>query len=165
MRWDELHREPCSLARTLAIIGDRWTLLIIRDCFLGVRRFEGFEASLQITRHVLSDRLRKLVEAGVLARVPYQERPKREEYRLTEMGLDLYPVVLTMLQWGDKHLADEDGPPIQRVHKTCGQVTTGELVCSACGDPLEARQIRILPSAQDASPDEARPTPERAQKR
>src|SRR5699024_576506 len=100
----ELDQQPCSLARTLAVVGDRWTLLILRDCFLGVRRFEHFQSRLGVTRHVLADRLQKLVEYGVLRKQPYQERPLREEYRLTEMGLELHPVIIHLVQWGDRHL-------------------------------------------------------------
>src|SRR5487761_1429839 len=107
MRWTELDREACSVARTVSVIGDRWTLLILRDCFLRVRRFEEFEQRLGITRHILADRLRKLVAAGVRARVAYQERPRRYEYRLTETGLDLHPVLLALVGWGDAHKAGE----------------------------------------------------------
>jgi DNA-binding HxlR family transcriptional regulator len=91
MRWNKLEEEACSVARTVSVIGDRWTLLILRDCFLRVRRFEEFQARLGITRPLLASRLRKLVKDFVLAKVPYQQRPLRYEYRLTEKGLDLYP--------------------------------------------------------------------------
>src|SRR5438105_11200067 len=110
MRWDSLAKENCSLARTLAVIGDRWTLLILRDAFLRVRRFEEFETSLKIARRVLSERLALLVEEGVLSRVAYQERPVRYEYRLTEKGLDLYPAILSLVHWGDRHYAGRKGP-------------------------------------------------------
>src|ERR1043165_9512296 len=96
MRWQTLAKEDCSLARTLAVIGDRWTLLILRDAFLKVRRFEDFEESLKIARRVLSERLALLVDEGILARVPYQDRPVRHEYRLTDKGLDLYPAILSL---------------------------------------------------------------------
>ena len=88
MRWNNLDDEACSLARTVSVIGDRWTLLILRDCFLRVRRFEDFQARLGITRPILASRLRKLVKEFVLTKVPYQERPLRHEYRLTQKGLD-----------------------------------------------------------------------------
>src|SRR5258708_38917112 len=101
MRWNQLRREPCSVARTVSVIGDRWTLLILRDCFLRVRRFEAFEARLGITRHILADRLRKLVKAGGLARTPYQARPRRPENPLTEKGLGLHPVIIAIV-----HLVD-----------------------------------------------------------
>jgi DNA-binding HxlR family transcriptional regulator len=148
MRWEDLDQQPCSLARSLSVIGDRWTLLILRDCFLRVRRFEQFEARLGITRHVLADRLRKLVEAEVLVKVPYQERPRREEYRLTEKGLDFYPVLLSLVHWGDKHMAGSDGPPVVHIHKPCGHRTRGVLTCSECGAPLHAREIQVEESRQ-----------------
>ena len=96
MKWQEVGETPCSMARSLAILGDRWTLLILRNCFLGMRRFDEFQASLGVTRQVLADRLSRLVEAGALKKVPYQERPPRYEYRLTEMGHDLHPVLLAL---------------------------------------------------------------------
>ena len=145
MRWEELDREPCSLARTLSVIGDRWTLLVIRDCFLGVRRFENFEARLGIARHVLADRLKKLTEAGLLTKVPYQERPRREEYRLTEKGLAFYPVLIALLDWGDEYMAGEEGPPLLRRHNKCGRIAHGVTVCSECGEVLDPREMSIEP--------------------
>src|SRR5690554_8139920 len=96
MKWDDLDKQPCSLARALSVVGDQWTLVILRDCFLGVRRFDDLEKRLGITRHVLADRLKKLVEHGVLYKTPYQQKPVREEYRLTEKGLALHPVVMAL---------------------------------------------------------------------
>ncbi|WGV13018.1 helix-turn-helix domain-containing protein [Psychrobacter maritimus] len=143
MRWDELDKQPCSVARTLAVIGDRWTLMILRDCFLGVRRFDIFEQRLGITRHVLSNRLRKLVEYDVLTKTPYQQQPLREEYRLTERGLDLHPIVLALVSWGDKHMADERGAPLLHRHNKCGQIMHPVTVCSECHKPINARDIKI----------------------
>ena len=143
MRWDELDKQPCSVARTLAVIGDRWTLMILRDCFLGVRRFDIFEQRLGITRHVLSDRLRKLVEYDVLTKTPYQQQPLREEYRLTERGLDLHPIVLALVSWGDKHMADERGAPLLHRHNKCGQIMHSVTVCSECHEPINARDIKV----------------------
>ena len=143
MRWEDLDQEPCSLARTLAVVGDRWTLLILRDCFLGVRRFDEFEQRLGVTRHVLADRLKKLVSHGVLKKMPYQQKPLREEYRLTEKGLDLHTVVLSLVSWGDRHMTDERGSPVVHVHKACGQQMRPLTVCSECGDPVGARDIRV----------------------
>lgn len=143
MRWDELDKQPCSVARTLAVIGDRWTLMILRDCFLGVRRFDIFEQRLGITRHVLSNRLRKLVEYDVLTKTPYQQQPLREEYRLTERGLDLHPIVLALVSWGDKHMADERGAPLLHRHNKCGQIMYPVTVCSECHEPINARDIKI----------------------
>lgn len=143
MRWEELDQQPCSMARTLAVVGDRWTLLVLRDCFLGVRRFDEFEQRLGVTRHVLAGRLKKLVEHGVLAKVPYQQRPLREEYRLTEKGLDLHASILALVSWGDKHMADQRGAPIQHIHKACGQAMHPVTVCCECGEPIGARDIRV----------------------
>ena len=100
MKWNTLEEEPCSVGRTVAVIGDRWSLLILRECFLRKRRFEAFESSLGITRHVLADRLKKLVRFGVLRRIPYQESPKRYEYILTQKGLHLYPIIISIV-WGN----------------------------------------------------------------
>lgn len=143
MRWQDIDQQPCSLARSLAIIGDNWTLLVLRDCFLGVRRFDDFQQRLGVTRHVLSDRLRKLADGGVLDKVAYQERPLRHEYRLTPMGRDLYPVIAHLAQWGDKYLAGDAGPPLVRVHRQCGEPLEAKLQCGHCGDSVEAQDIRL----------------------
>src|SRR5437773_8264663 len=111
MRWRDIGDLPCSVARALSVVGDRWTLLVLRDAFLGIRRFEDFHADLGTSRHRLADRLHKLVEHGVLARVPYAERPRRFEYRLTEKGLDLYPVVVSLTPRADRWIAGRDCPP------------------------------------------------------
>lgn len=144
MRWNDLSEEKCSLARSLAVLGDRWTLLILRDAFLRVRRFDDFQARLGIARRVLTERLGGLVEAGVLEKVAYQDRPPRFEYRLTQKGLDLYPVILSLVHWGDKHYAGEEGPPVLHRHKTCGHVFEPVLSCSECGEAVEARQVEVL---------------------
>ncbi|CAA0079224.1 putative HTH-type transcriptional regulator [Zhongshania aliphaticivorans] len=143
MRWDQLDQQPCSLARTLAVIGDRWTLLILRDCFLGVRRFEQFEKRLGITRHLLTARLKKLVENGVLYKSAYQERPLREEYRLSEKGLALHPIILNLVNWGDTYMSDERGAPIIHIHKNCGHIMQPRTHCSECGDPITAKNVRV----------------------
>lgn len=143
MRWEDLDREACSVARTLSVVGDRWTLMVLRECFLGTRRFEEFETRLGIARHVLADRLKKLTDAEVLSKSAYQERPRREEYRLTEKGRDLYPVMMTLAQWGDKYMAGPEGAPLLRVHKTCGHVMEGVLTCSDCGEPIAAHDVSV----------------------
>jgi DNA-binding HxlR family transcriptional regulator len=145
MRWAELADEKCTIARTVSVIGDRWTLLILRDCFLRIRRFDDFEARLGITRHVLADRLRKLVEAGVLEKVPYGDRPVRYEYRLTQKGLDLYPVMMSIVHWGDIHTAGKSGRPLLHHHLSCGHAFDPVLTCSVCAQALEPRQVRVLP--------------------
>jgi DNA-binding HxlR family transcriptional regulator len=146
MRWQDIGKLDCPIARTLSVVGDRWTLLILRDAFLGQRRFEAFQASLGITRHRLADRLAKLVEHGVLRRERYQERPVRFEYRLTEKGHDLYGVIATIAGWGDKHMSGAAGPPIERVHRGCGHVSTLRLTCDHCGEPVTARDMQARPA-------------------
>jgi DNA-binding HxlR family transcriptional regulator len=155
MRWTELDREACSVARTVSVIGDRWTLLILRDCFLRVRRFEEFEQRLGITRHILADRLRKLVAAGVLAKVAYQERPVRYEYRLTEKGLDLHPVLLALVGWGDAHKAGASGRPKLYQHRDCGHLFDPVMTCSACGGAVTARNVRVLDGPGAAAANDA----------
>jgi len=143
MRWDSLEQERCSVARTVAVIGDRWSLLILRDCFLRVRRFEEFQTRLGVTRHVLADRLKKLVRFGVLRRAPYQQNPTRYEYILTQKGLDLYPVVMAIVHWGDEHMVDERGRPLLHEHKSCGKMFDPVMVCSECGEPIVAKQVHV----------------------
>ncbi|MBL8674718.1 MAG: helix-turn-helix transcriptional regulator [Rhodospirillales bacterium] len=145
MRWRELGRETCSVARTVSVIGDRWTLLVLRDCLLRVRRFEDFQASLGITRHVLADRLRKLVKAGVLRKELYSARPRRHEYRLTDKGLDLHPVIMAIVHWGDVHLAGARGRPLLHTHAACGHDFDPVTTCSACAAPVAARDVRVRP--------------------
>ena len=139
MRWESLDREHCSLARGLAVIGDRWTLLVLREAFMGVRRFDDFEKGLKIARRVLSERLALLVDEGVLRKVAYQERPMRYEYRLTEKGLALYPVIISLVHWGDRFYAGDAGPPIVHTHTSCGHDFRSVVTCSECGEALDAR--------------------------
>ena len=103
-RWDDLATDSCPVARAMSVIGDRWTLLIVRDCFLGKSRFEQFQTSLGVTRHVLSARLKRLVETGVLERNPYSTRPLRYDYRLTDKGRDFAPALVGLKDWGKKHM-------------------------------------------------------------
>ena len=152
MRWTALEDEACSLARTVAVVGDRWTLLILRDCFLRVRRFEDFQARLGVTRPILASRLRKLVDEGVLRREPYGERPVRLEYRLTPKGLDLYPVLMALVHWGDVHKAGRRGRPLLHRHLRCDRVFDPVTVCSVCRKPLQPRQVGVQagPGAETA---------------
>jgi DNA-binding HxlR family transcriptional regulator len=145
MQWSELEAQACSLARTLAVVGDRWTLLILRDCFLRVRRFDDFQTRLGIGRPILSDRLQKLTAAGILERVAYQQNPVRHEYRLTAKGLDLYPVVLSIVHFGDVHLAGEAGRPLLHRHLACGHVFDPVMTCSVCGEAVSPREVQTLP--------------------
>ena len=133
-------------------MGKRWTLLILRDAFNGVRRFDDFAASLPVARNVLADRLATLVEHGILRREQYEERPPRFQYRLTAKGFELYPVLMALLQWGDKHLAGEAGPPIDVLHAACDAPIATRVVCTECGEPLTARDVRPRRPAASADP-------------
>ncbi|MDX6701385.1 MAG: hypothetical protein QOF26_1611, partial [Baekduia sp.] len=133
--------QQCSVARTLELVGERWTLLIVRDAFLGVRRFGDFAERLGIARNVLQDRLERLVESGILVKVPYHEHPLRHEYRLTDMGRDLWPSIVALLQFGDKHLASPAGPPMLLVHRGCGGRLDDRRVCRTCGEQLELGDV------------------------
>jgi DNA-binding HxlR family transcriptional regulator len=145
MKWDEVGEMPCSIARTAAIIGDRWTLLILRNAFLGMRRFEDFQANLGLTRHLLASRLKRLVAEGILARVPYQQAPLRHEYRLTDKGKALYPVLLALTAWGDAWMDQGAGPPLLYRHQSCGKTMRPVTVCSECQLPLDAHHVTPLP--------------------
>jgi DNA-binding HxlR family transcriptional regulator len=134
----------CSVAQCLEVIGEWWSMLIIRDTFMGVTRFEEFQRRLGISRNILRDRLASLVETGVLVRVPYSEHPPRDDYRLTEKGRDLWPVLTAMRQWGDQYAAP-DGPPIEIVHRSCGQAIRAELTCAWCAERLTYRNVQAIP--------------------
>ena len=134
----------CSVAQCLEVVGDWWSMLIVRDAFLGVRRFDDFQARLGISRNILNQRLTKLVGAGVLARVPYQEHPPRSEYRLTDKGRDLWPVLTALRQWGDRWAAP-GGAPLEMRHASCGRVVEAVAVCSDCGEPLDLRAVTVEP--------------------
>ena len=158
MQWNKLEKEACSMARTISVIGDRWTLLILRDCFLRVRRFEEFQARLGVTRPILARRLRKLVEDFVLTKVAYQQRPLRYEYRLTQKGLDLYPIVMAIVHWGDVHMSGKKGRPLLHRHLLCGKTFDPVVVCSECGEPLDPKGVHVHPgpaadSARHLPPD------------
>jgi DNA-binding HxlR family transcriptional regulator len=135
----------CSVAQCLEVVGEWWSLLIVRDAFLGVARFDDFQRRLGISRNILQERLNTLVSAGVLVRVPYSEHPPRHNYRLTDKGRDLWPILTTMRQWGDRYAAPH-GPPLQVVHKACGAVSDAVLICGTCGEPLGSRDVEALPS-------------------
>ena len=135
--------QTCSVARTLELVGERWTLLIVRDAFLGVRRFGDFADRLGIARNVLQDRLERLVDEGVLEKVPYSERPLRHEYRLTAMGRDLWPVLVALLQFGDRHLSPDAGPPMLLLHRDCGGELDDRRICRRCGTPLALADVEL----------------------
>ncbi|MEP3423006.1 MAG: helix-turn-helix domain-containing protein [Erythrobacter sp.] len=141
MKWNEVSSEQCSVARVSAVLGDRWTLVILSECFLGVRRFEHFKERLDIPRTTLSTRLQRLEDHGVLERRLYQEGPDRHEYRLTPKGVALYPVLSTIVTWGDTYYSDEAGPPILRKHVECGHDIQPVLTCPECRNDIEPRQM------------------------
>ena len=130
----------CSVAQCLEVVGEWWSMLVVRDAFLGVTRFDDFQCRLGISRNILHERLNTLVDAGVLVRVPYSEHPPRHDYRLTDKGRDLWPVLTAMRQWGDRHAAPS-GPPLLVTHKACGAVTEAMMVCGSCGERLGARDV------------------------
>ncbi len=136
----------CSVARTLEHIGERWTFMVLRDAFYGVRRFDDFQTSLGVARNILTKRLTKLVDAGIMCREPYQEHPLRYEYRLTEKGRDLVPILTSLLAWGDKWEADE--PPVRLIHTSCGNVMHSQSMCSECGGEINAFNLRLDPVPQ-----------------
>lgn len=128
--------QVCSIARSLEIVGERWSLLILRSVLLGVNRFDDLLDALGITRSVLTSRLGRLVDEGILERVPYQEHPPRFEYRATDKGRDLWPVLTHLLRWGDEYYPDPQGPPRVIEHTGCGGHPDDHLLCDRCGEPL-----------------------------
>jgi DNA-binding HxlR family transcriptional regulator len=137
--------QVCSIAKALEVIGERWSLLIVRDVMNGRRRFDELQKGLGIARNVLSTRLQRLVEEDILERRAYQQNPERYEYLLTEKGLDLWPALIALLAWGDRYSPTPQGPPMLIVHKECGGPVNDRGVCEACGKVLHARDARALP--------------------
>ena len=134
----------CSIASTLEVIGERWSLLIVRDAFYGVRRFDDFRQDLGIARNVLTDRLNTLVAQGVFERRQYEDRPPRFEYVLTQKGKDLLPVILVMMRWGDRW-ENEGDPPVSLRHTTCGEATEAVVTCLHCREELRWRELVTEP--------------------
>ncbi len=147
MRWNDIDSEVCSVARTLSVVGDRWTLLVLRDCFLGTRRFDEFQKSIGMSRHRLTERLNKLVENALLEKKLYQNNPPRSEYVLTQKGLDIYPVLVALTGWGNKWMSDEDGIPLEYHHKSCNHQTQPVLSCDHCGEGIDAHSVRVVPGS------------------
>lgn len=142
--------DDCSIASALEIVGDRWTILILRDAFRGLRRFDELRRDLEIPRAVLSDRLRRLVDHGVLTKRAYQERPTRFEYRLSPMGVELSPILVALMQWGDRWLS-EDGAPTVLVHEPCGTEVDLGFHCFQCGRSFPPTEIVSLRGRQSQS--------------
>lgn len=149
MRWTDIGKARCSIARTLSVVGDRWTLLILRESFLGTTRFEDFRDNTGAARHLVADRLGALVDAGILTRTQYQDRPARFDYVLTDKGRDLYPVIVGLLAWGDRWMPDDRGPSLMIVHDTCSDAVTAELWCPTCRNAVEADGThQVFPSGE-----------------
>jgi DNA-binding HxlR family transcriptional regulator len=141
---------PCSIARTLDVVGDWWTLLVVRDVSLGLHRFDQIQENLGIARNVLTERLHHLVDEGILRREPYQEHPERFEYRLTSKGDDLFGILMALWAWGDEHEAGPEGPPLALFHRPStaaegerGHVCHPQVVCSTCGERLRRRRAEV----------------------
>ncbi|UVS76741.1 MULTISPECIES: winged helix-turn-helix transcriptional regulator [Actinokineospora] len=145
MRRTSFARWPCSIARTMDLMGDQWTLLVLRESFYGTRRFDAFQGALGIARNTLTERLDRLTGAGLLTRVRYQERPTRYEYVLTDMGRDFFPVLAAIIRWGDQWLGDGPGVPLLLRHRGCGHATTAVVSCGECGGELTAAGVVVEP--------------------
>jgi DNA-binding HxlR family transcriptional regulator len=135
---------PCSIARTLDVIGEPWSPLILRDVYVGIARFDQIQADLGISRKVLTERLKWLVESGVLERRPYQDRPPRDEYVLTDKGTELVDLLMVMVAWGDRWTDDGAGPPLLYRHRACGEISHVELRCAHCGETMRAGDVDLL---------------------
>ncbi|MGH1424782.1 MAG: winged helix-turn-helix transcriptional regulator [Pseudooceanicola sp.] len=141
MRWNDLENEACPVARGLSVVGDRWTLLVLRDCFRGLKRFDDIHSSLGITRHVLSDRLKRLESTGVLDRKQYSDAPPRFEYHLTDKGRALYPIMVSLVGWAETHQPHPDTARYIYRDRETGRILDPVLVDRATGDPIDARGV------------------------
>ena len=136
-----IHERNCSVGRTVAILSDSWAFLVLRESYFAATRFETFQSALGIPRATLTQRLRMLTTQGLLRRVQYSERPQRFEYRLTAMGMDLYPVMMALLAFGDKWLKKTTKPPIYLVHNLCGEVCRPMVACSQCKEEVNVKTV------------------------
>ncbi|WP_215452166.1 MULTISPECIES: helix-turn-helix domain-containing protein [unclassified Streptomyces] len=170
MRWLETSAENCTVHRTLDLVGEKWSLLLLRDAMNGVRRFDDFRRHVGLSEAVLADRLRKLVAAGILETVAYREPGSRtrREYRLTRKGWDLWPAMIALKQWGDRYTADPEGPPLEVSHADCGDTVRAVVVCEEGHGPLTPREARTRPGPSarllaraDVRGDEDRPATDR----
>jgi DNA-binding HxlR family transcriptional regulator len=142
---DAFAKQNCSIAQPLSILGERWTLLVLREVSLGSRRFDEIQSALGVATNVLSARLATLVDEGIVQRRPYSEHPERFEYRLTKKGADLQPILLAFLRWGDKYTAGPKGPPLETVHASCDHVFHMVPTCSHCGEEVKPQDLRPRP--------------------
>ncbi|GIU66054.1 winged helix-turn-helix transcriptional regulator [Candidatus Phycosocius spiralis] len=142
MRWSELNQADCPIARALSIVGDRWTFLILRDCFFGLKRFEAFQANLGLSRTILRDRLAHLVRAGLLVQRPYQIKPVRYDYVLSAKGRALNGVMLMLGQWGAAAVEGQPETQVRHRHQTCGEILVPYVACTACGEKVVEKDVR-----------------------
>ena len=145
MQRTDFSQMECSIARSLAVAGEPWSPLVIRDVYIGINRFDDIQRDLGISRKVLTERLRHLVAAGVLERRRYSERPPRDEYVLTEMGQEFMDVMMAMVRWGDRWTAGDAGPPALYRHRSCGQITHVEPHCAVCGEVIHSGDVDVEP--------------------
>ena len=146
MQRTDFSQMKCSIARSLAVAGEPWSPLIVRNVYIGINRFDQLQRDLGISRKVLTERLRHLVDAGILERRPYSERPPRSEYALTEMGGEFMDVLMAMVRWGDRWTAGEAGPPALYRHRACGEITHVEPHCAVCGDVMRSGDVDVEPA-------------------
>jgi DNA-binding HxlR family transcriptional regulator len=144
MKWNDYARDRCAVGGALEIVGDRWTMTVLRELFLGIRRFGEIQRNTGAAKNILADRLQSLVANGILVRELYQERPARYEYRLTEKGLDLYPILIGLMAWGAKHAPAAAEPLVLVQHRACGTIGLPELTCTACGEQVGPRDMRAV---------------------
>lgn len=143
MQRTDFAQMTCSIARSLAIAGEPWSPLVLRDVYIGINRFDDLQRDLGISRKVLAERLRHLVGAGMLEQRPYSERPLRHEYVLTTMGSEFVDVLMALVAWGDRWTAGEAGPPVLYRHRSCGEITHVEPHCAACGETLRSGDVDV----------------------
>jgi DNA-binding HxlR family transcriptional regulator len=156
MRHEDLLGANCAIARTGSVLGERWVFTILRAAFLRARTFEDYQRRTGIARNILSDRLTRLVDFGILERRAYRQGAKRtlHEYRLTQAGRDLYPIVVAIMEWGNRHTGLVNGPPVELTHTTCGNVTHPVMVCDHCGEAIDPHEVE-----PHRGPGHAKPAP------
>lgn len=144
MSLEAIGRQTCSVARAVSAIGDPWTLMLLRELFLGSRRFDEFQAYTEASPHLLSVRLRALVDEGIVEMRPYQARPLRHEYHLSEKGIALWPVITALREWGDRWNRSPGAAPVKVTHRDCGGATRVKHECTACGKEVDARAVNVV---------------------
>ncbi len=144
MKWNELNTDACPVARGLSVIGDRWTMLVVRECFLGIRRFDAMQSRLGITRHILADRLRTLEADGVLRREAYQDRPVRYEYRLTDRGKALYPILVSLIDWANAHVPVDGQSSVTLLSRSTNKPIAPMLIDRNTGENITTRTVRAV---------------------